>query len=97
MEEKAKNFLGRTLSHMSTSDRVKASREAKSLVLGLNEIYKRTKDPSLMEIMKAITVKKRKIENHNTTKEEKKIENHNTTQDQEQPTRGISVLHGTRA
>ena len=62
MEEKAKNFLGRTLSHMSTSDRVKASREAKSLVLGLNEIYKRTKDPSLMEIMKAITVKKRKIE-----------------------------------
>lgn len=58
----ANEFLGRTLSHMSTSDRVKASRQAKSLVLGLNEMYKRTKDPKLMEIMKAITVKKQKIE-----------------------------------
>jgi hypothetical protein len=60
--QEANKFLDRRLSHMSTSDRVKASREAKSLVLGLNEIYKRTKDPKLMDIMKAITVKKQKIE-----------------------------------
>ena len=50
------------MSHMSTSDRVKASRQAKSLVLAINEIYKKTKDASLMEIMKRITEKKRKID-----------------------------------
>lgn len=60
--QEANTFLGMKLSHMSTSDRVKASRKAKSLVLGLNEIYKKTKDPMLMELMKAVTVKKRKIE-----------------------------------
>ncbi|WP_367183193.1 hypothetical protein [uncultured Aquimarina sp.] len=47
---------------MSTSDRVSASREAKSLVLSINEIYKRSKDPDLMSLMKMITEKKRKID-----------------------------------
>lgn len=47
---------------MSTSDRVEASREAKSLILSINEIYKKTKDSKLMEVMKNITAKKRKIE-----------------------------------
>lgn len=56
MFEKAK------MSHMSTSDRVVASREAKRLVLAINEIYKKTKDSKLMEIMKRITLKKRKID-----------------------------------
>ncbi|MDT0606330.1 hypothetical protein [Croceitalea rosinachiae] len=50
------------MSHMSTSDRVVASRKAKELVLTINEIYKKTKDSKLMEVMKRITVKKRKIE-----------------------------------
>ena len=50
------------MKNMSTSDRVVASREAKRLVLALNEIYKRTKDANLMDIMKRITVKKRRIE-----------------------------------
>lgn len=50
------------MSHMSTSDRVKASRQAKRLVLAINEIYKRSKDATLMEIMKKITEKKRKID-----------------------------------
>ncbi len=50
------------LSRMSTSDRVVASREAKRLVLALNEIYKRTKDANIMDIMKRLTVKKKKIE-----------------------------------
>jgi hypothetical protein len=54
--EKAKN------KHMSTSDRVVALREAKRLILALNEIYKKSKDSSLMEIMKRLTVKKKKIE-----------------------------------
>lgn len=58
----AQEFQNRTLSHMSTSDRVKASREAKNLILSINEIYKKTKDSRLMEIMKNLTEKKRKIE-----------------------------------
>ena len=60
--EKALEFEKRKVSHMTTSDKVSASREAKSLVLKINEIYKKTKDPKLMDIMKSITIKKRKIE-----------------------------------
>ncbi|MEM6892753.1 MAG: hypothetical protein AAGD88_15940 [Bacteroidota bacterium] len=58
----AEEFEKRTMSHMSTSDRVKASREAKELVLAINEIYKKTKDSKLMDVMKRITVKKKKID-----------------------------------
>ncbi len=50
------------MKNMSTSDRVVASREAKRLVLAINEIYKKTKDSELMDIMKRLTAKKRKIE-----------------------------------
>lgn len=60
--EKAQEFVSRKMSNMSTSDRVEASREAKTLILSINEIYKETKDPELMEVMKAVTVKKKKIE-----------------------------------
>ena len=56
------DFEKMKMSHMSTSDRVKASRQAKSLVLAINEIYKKTKDVALMDIMKRITAKKRKID-----------------------------------
>ncbi|MEM9077284.1 MAG: hypothetical protein AAGC43_09595 [Bacteroidota bacterium] len=59
---KAEEFEKRPMSHMSTSDRVKASREAKDLVLSINEIYKKTKDSKLMEAMKRITIKKKKID-----------------------------------
>lgn len=59
---RADEFEARSLSHMSTSDRVAASREAKELILSINEIYKQTKDSGLMEVMKKLTVKKRKIE-----------------------------------
>ena len=48
--------------NMSTSDRVAASREAKRLILALNEIYKKSKDTNLMDIMKCLTAKKKKIE-----------------------------------
>ena len=47
---------------LSTSDRVRISREAKTLILGLNEIYKKNKDESIMDIMKRLTAIKRKIE-----------------------------------
>ena len=50
------------MKNMSTSDRVVASREAKRLVLALNEIYKKTKNANLMDIMKRLTTKKKRIE-----------------------------------
>jgi hypothetical protein len=50
------------MSNMSTSDRVAATREAKRLILALNEMYKESKDTELMEIMKGLTAKKKKIE-----------------------------------
>ena len=60
--EKASLFEKMKLSHMSTSDRVKASREAKELILSINEFYKIRKEASLMDLMKRLTEKKRKIE-----------------------------------
>jgi hypothetical protein len=60
--KEALEFEKITLSHMSTSDRVAASREAKRLILSINEIYKKTKDASLMDLMKRLTEKKQKIE-----------------------------------
>jgi len=59
---KALEFEKQKRSSLSTSDRVKISREAKSLILGLNEIYKEKKDAKIMDIMKRLTVIKRKIE-----------------------------------
>jgi len=50
--ENAIEFENRKMSNMTTSDRVAASREAKSLILGINEIYKKTKDADLMDLMK---------------------------------------------
>ncbi|MGK0387186.1 MAG: hypothetical protein ACI849_001808 [Patiriisocius sp.] len=58
----AAEFEKAKMSHMSTSDRVHASREAKRLVLAINELYKKTKDSTLMDAMKRITLKKKKIE-----------------------------------
>lgn len=59
---KASEFVKRSMANMSTSDRVMASREAKAIVLSINEVYKKTKDPNLMDIMKSVTYKKRKID-----------------------------------
>lgn len=55
-------FENEKMSHMSTSDRVIASREAKRLILAINEIYKKTKDSKLMDTMKRLTVKKKRID-----------------------------------
>ena len=60
--EHADEFVGRKMSNMTTSDRVEASREAKKLILSINEIYKETKDSNLMDVMKRVTEKKKKIE-----------------------------------
>ena len=36
------------------NQRVLASREVKSLILSLNEVFKKTKEPELMDLMKKI-------------------------------------------
>jgi hypothetical protein len=59
---KALEFEKRKRSSLTTSERVKISREAKELILGLNEIYKEEKDTEIMDIMKRLTVIKQKIE-----------------------------------
>ena len=60
--DKALEFEQRKLSFQNTSDRIVASREVKGLILGLNDIYKVNKDPEVMDLMKRLTVIKRKIE-----------------------------------
>ena len=65
---RAEIFEKKKLSHLTTSDRVKASREAKELILAINKFYKQDQDHRLMDIMKQLTVKKRKIEKRLTGK-----------------------------
>ena len=60
--EQAQAYEDAKMSHMSTSDKVAASREAKRLILAINERYNETKDETLMDLMKRLTVKKKKIE-----------------------------------
>ena len=60
--ERALEFEQRKMRSLSTSDRVKISREAKALILDLNQIYKVKKDEQIMQIMKRLTVIKRKVE-----------------------------------
>ena len=59
---KALEFEQIKLRSLSTSDRIEISRKAKTLILELNEIYKSTKDIKIMDIMKRLTVIKRKVE-----------------------------------
>lgn len=58
----ALEFEQRKLKSLSTSDRIEISRKAKTLILGLNEIYKSKKDDKIMDIMKRLTAIKRKVE-----------------------------------
>ena len=46
----------------SRDDRIRVSRKLKNLILNLNEIYKKEKDPYIMDIMKRLTNIKRKVE-----------------------------------
>lgn len=60
--KKAIEFENRKMRFPTTSDRILASREAKSLILNLNEVYKQTKDKELMDLMKRLTAIKQRIE-----------------------------------
>lgn len=64
----ALEFEKRKLSLKSTNDRILASKEVKGLILDLNEIYKVNKDQSIMDLMKRLTVIKRKVESRLNTK-----------------------------
>ena len=58
----ALQFEQQKMTFKTTSDRILASRKAKDLILSLNEIYKVNKDTTIMDLMKRLTVIKRKIE-----------------------------------
>jgi hypothetical protein len=60
--QEAEIFEKAKMSNMSNSDRVTASREAKRLVLAINKIYKKTKEATLMDVMKRLTIKKKRID-----------------------------------
>lgn len=60
--DRALEFEQRKMKSLSTSDRVALSREAKELILGLNEIYKQKKDTKIMDLMKRLTVIKQRVE-----------------------------------
>ena len=60
--EKAIEFETRKHVYKSTNEKIVASREVKTLILELNEIYKENKDSEIMEMMKRLTVIKKKVE-----------------------------------
>ena len=60
--KQAEAFEQKPLTFKTTSERIEASREVKALILGVNEIYKTSKDPALMDLMKRLTIIKQKIE-----------------------------------
>lgn len=60
--DKALEFEQRKHTFKTTSERIQSSREVKSLILSINDIYKKEKDPELMDLMKRLTVIKQKIE-----------------------------------
>ncbi len=58
----ALDFEQQKTSFKTTSERIIASRKAKELILSLNELYKENKDSSIMDLMKRLTLIKKKIE-----------------------------------
>ncbi|WP_044404093.1 hypothetical protein [Lacinutrix sp. Hel_I_90] len=60
--KKALEFEEAGTTFITTNERIIASRKVKELILGLNEIYKETKNPELMDVMKRLTAMKQKIE-----------------------------------
>ena len=60
--KRANEFETKKHSFKNSSDRIKASREVKEIILKLNELYKMAHNPEIMEQMKRLTVIKKKIE-----------------------------------
>lgn len=59
---RADEFETKKTTFKTRSERIIASREAKEIILSLNEIYKVDQKQEIMDQMKRITVLKRKIE-----------------------------------
>jgi len=60
--ERAEEFENKKHVFRNTSDRIRASKEAKKLILSLNEIYKVNKDSEIMDRMKRLSAIKQKAE-----------------------------------
>ncbi len=60
--QEALEFETNVKSFRSRDERIWASLKAKELILTLNEFYKKSKDKKIMEIMKRLTVIKKKFE-----------------------------------
>lgn len=60
--DQALEFEQKKTSFKTTSERIEASREAKRLILAINELYKANNDTELMDLMKRLTIIKKKIE-----------------------------------
>lgn len=60
--DRALEFEQRKHTFKTTSERIESSREVKDLILSLNTVYKKDKDPEIMDLMKRLTVIKQKIE-----------------------------------
>ncbi|MFL1011517.1 hypothetical protein [Flavisericum labens] len=60
--DRALEFEQRKHTFKTTSERIESSREVKDLILSLNKVYKKDKDPEIMDLMKRLTAIKQKIE-----------------------------------
>ena len=60
--DRALEFETNKASFKTRNEKIIASRQAKELILSINQIYKENKDPKLMDIMKRLTLIKQKIE-----------------------------------
>lgn len=58
----ALSFEKKKIVFNSRDERIRASRKLKDLILNLNEMYKKDKDPYIMDLMKRLTNIKRKVE-----------------------------------
>ena len=60
--KEATEFEENYKSFKSRNEKIIGSKKAKEIILGINEFYKISKDPSLMDVMKRVSVIKIKLE-----------------------------------
>ncbi|GFD71383.1 hypothetical protein SAMN05444344_0773 [Tenacibaculum mesophilum] len=60
--QEALEFEKNYKSFKTRNEKILASRKAKEIILSINEVYKKSKDKKLMDVMKRITTVKQKVE-----------------------------------
>ena len=60
--QEALEFEKNYKSFKTRNEKILASRKAKEIILSINEMYKKSKDKQLMDVMKRITTIKQKVE-----------------------------------